>query len=533
MVLQVGNFDMPDFVLENFKYGLDSRKSELTSVVGTLEAANNCHVNQGGEIEKRKAFVRTALPTNSFGGLGTLAGLTIFGSVAQGSLNLALPAGVTYQRLQHPDGSTTMTAVICQTVFGGNAFVVAKFADNNVYAFYNGTLVEDFIAGDVLASQNTTEKINTALAALINGTVPYTSTDNGNSTQDVVSKPGTQYVTNITKVSASGTLTSLVENTGIPPSTAVASVGQFAIQAGSSNPGTNKITSVKVASTQLLTASIDWTTSNTNTAALVATNINANSGTSHYSAVANGNTVIISGTTANGATPNGSAVQVTAAGNVIIGVISFTLGLVQGSTQFTTGTTVLVNGVSIQSGAVNWNTSVSQTCADIVTNINAFSGTSGYNAFSSGQVIYISKLITTSTDAPVNVIVNVGTGGEVIFGTAQSLGISVTPTTVAVVNNVTFSGGNRHVSFGTSQLVTVTITGGIGPYSFLWAEVPPGTGGNIYANTPNASSTTFQSKAGLFNNNTITTNFVCTVTDAMGSQIVSTPVAVIASVTQS
>lgn len=522
---------MPDFILENFKFGLDSRKSELTSIVGTLEEANNCHINQGGEIEKRKAFVRTALPTNSFGGLGTLSGLTVFGSVASGSLSPALPAGVTYQRLQHPDGSTAMTGVVCQTVFGGNAFVVAKFADNNIYAYYNGILVEDFIAGEVLASQNTTEKINAALAALVNATVGYTSTDNGNSTQDVVSKPGTQYTTVITEDSASGTLAQQIENTGIPPSTAVASVGQFAIQAGSSNPGTNKITSVKVGSTQLLTASINWTTSNPNTAALVAANINGNSGVSGFSATANGNTVVLSGTTTAGATPNGEAVQVTVAGNVIIGVMSFTLGLIQGATQFTTGTTVLVNGVSIQSSAVNWNTSVSQTCADIVSNINAFSGTSGYCAYSSGQVIYLSALVTTSTDAPANVIVNVGTGGEVIFGTAQALSISVTPSVVAVNNNVFFSGGNRHVSFGTSPVVAVTITGGIGPYTYLWSEVPPGTGGNIYCNSPNSSSTTFQSKVGLYNDTTLTTNFVCVVTDAMGSQITSSPVAIIAAIT--
>jgi len=202
------------------------------------------------------------------------------------------------------------------------------------------------------------------------------------------------------------------------------------------------------------------------------------------------------------------------------------LGLIQGSTQFTTGTTVLVDGVSIQSSAVNWDTSVSQTCADIVFNINAYSGMSGYCAFASGQVIYLSALTTTSTDAPANVIVNVGTGGEVIFGTAQALSISINPISVAVTNQVTTEGKPVTI-YGLSAEVDVTITGGIGPYSYQWSEVPPGTGGAIYCLLPNSSATFFKSTLG-GEGGFATTNFVCTVTDAMGSTIVSSPISVLA-----
>ena len=43
--------------IESFKPGLDTRRSELTSLPGTLEVCENAHINPGGEIEKRKAFV--------------------------------------------------------------------------------------------------------------------------------------------------------------------------------------------------------------------------------------------------------------------------------------------------------------------------------------------------------------------------------------------------------------------------------------------------------------------------------------------
>lgn len=44
------------FTVNGFRQGLDKRRSELTSAVGSLQVLNNCHVNNGAEIEKRRAF---------------------------------------------------------------------------------------------------------------------------------------------------------------------------------------------------------------------------------------------------------------------------------------------------------------------------------------------------------------------------------------------------------------------------------------------------------------------------------------------
>ena len=64
---------MPYFLIENFKSGLDVRKSVLTAPAGTLTRLVNAAITPGGEIKKRKAFVKVADLTGTFGlaALGT------------------------------------------------------------------------------------------------------------------------------------------------------------------------------------------------------------------------------------------------------------------------------------------------------------------------------------------------------------------------------------------------------------------------------------------------------------------------------
>jgi len=48
---------MPHFVISNFASGMDRRRSAETSASGSLRVLRNAFINDGGEIEKRKAFV--------------------------------------------------------------------------------------------------------------------------------------------------------------------------------------------------------------------------------------------------------------------------------------------------------------------------------------------------------------------------------------------------------------------------------------------------------------------------------------------
>lgn len=141
--------------LQSWLAGLDTRRSELTSSTEVLETLQDCHINQGAEIEKRKAFVpavgavlgNSAFSANVFG-LETGSSLYAFGSAA--STAVTVPANVTYIQCTHPtDTSKSMTAILCSCEFGGEPFCVAQFG-TEVYWYLNGVVISASIAGQIL-----------------------------------------------------------------------------------------------------------------------------------------------------------------------------------------------------------------------------------------------------------------------------------------------------------------------------------------------------------------------------------------------
>lgn len=496
--------------IANFKYGLDTRRDFLTSQPGTLKELINAHINQGGEIEKRKAFVRQAISL-SFGMQPTASGITVFGSaVTPGAYPYTFGTTIiSYQRLQHPDGATTMTAILGSTAFAGNTWAIAQFFDGNVYGYYNGVLVVDFTAGVVLATQagnNTT--LATALTVLINATGTYTATSAG-AVVSIFGPNGDAYSVTITKTSAIGTLVDQNQNAGIPGVSAIAAVGSFTVTNGSAAAGTNKITSVKVNNVEILNVAVDWITSNEQTAANLAAQINSFTSAPDYTAASNGSLVNIFAVTA-GTGTNGFVVKVTAAGNICVGNCSFSITLASGKTSITTNTSVLANAIDLTNGGVAWNTSLSQTCADIATSIrtNGTAGSmTGYTAFSVGNSIYVSQLVTTSTDPTINVLVNVGTNGGVTGGASPALFVTLSPSNVYVTRG--------SVSQSLTDTCTAFTTGGVAPYTYVWSKVDPNDGQVVYPTNPNNYATTF------FAAFTQKSKFIVTVTDAAGSVAVS------------
>ena len=155
---------MQEFVINSFKYGLDTRKDVLTSQPGTLVTCENAHVNPGGEIEKRKIFEEYAnlviLDDDGFQGI---FGLEVAGSdlVAFGSafaLGAPTPAGlpslvstvpgvITYRTLFHPTldfdedydfNLHRLIAIDFSENYNGKFFVIATFADGNTFLYYEG-----------------------------------------------------------------------------------------------------------------------------------------------------------------------------------------------------------------------------------------------------------------------------------------------------------------------------------------------------------------------------------------------------------
>lgn len=176
---------METLTIQNFKYGLDTRREQLISLPGTLITCQDGHITQGGEIAKRKAFVQTANcgildsngDTGTFGIQRTQVGLFVFGSaLPKGSLyagyyglgdqpllvsdvpvavkyawaihpvidyeNFAYPSSTDYDRTKH-----RMTSLVWSTSFNGKPFLCAKFADGLYVLYYD----YDVVSGDSTA----------------------------------------------------------------------------------------------------------------------------------------------------------------------------------------------------------------------------------------------------------------------------------------------------------------------------------------------------------------------------------------------
>lgn len=125
---------MGEIWVREFTGGLDSRRMAETTPGGVLIQALNGHITRGGEFEKRAAFVEEyALPAGTVGLAKTRSGILVFGSAA----DPGVPAGVFYQRLQHPDGVTALADVPSFDLYQGKVYAVGVFANGDVHHFYN------------------------------------------------------------------------------------------------------------------------------------------------------------------------------------------------------------------------------------------------------------------------------------------------------------------------------------------------------------------------------------------------------------
>lgn len=193
------------------------------STGGVLLVGNNGHITRGNEFEQRAAFKPTYTLTanRTVGMAATSSGIVVFGHQTTPSL----PTGVTYQRLQHSDGSTALVRVLSYDLYQGKLYVVGEFADGAIFHFYDGVRVTDWFDGRARltfyviagvetpsASQITNIKVNgvaaisgavswatgneetaAAIAAAINShtsTPDYVATSSGNAVNIIAATPG-------------------------------------------------------------------------------------------------------------------------------------------------------------------------------------------------------------------------------------------------------------------------------------------------------------------------------------------------------
>jgi hypothetical protein len=97
-------------LIENFAAGLDVRKSPLTAPAGTLTRLTNAVVTPGGEIAKRRGFVKVAdLPPTSFGLAATESNLYVFGRNVVPAVPSSGVSGVGLIGALVPSADTTRT----------------------------------------------------------------------------------------------------------------------------------------------------------------------------------------------------------------------------------------------------------------------------------------------------------------------------------------------------------------------------------------------------------------------------------------
>lgn len=400
---------MPTIKLKNFKYGLDSRRSELESQPGTLVELENAHINQGGEIEKRKAFVYTAFPADTFGAQATSLGIVTFGSIADpggwAAISTAVGETVYYQRLQHPEvlrgeaysaGSHAMTGIVASELFGDDAWVAASFADGSVHCYYAGVHVYDFTDGLVLPNRLTTAEIAADFNAMVNRTTQYDATVAG-SVVTVTGPLSNDYQVAVSDESSLGTLASLVSSLSTVSTSANPATGSFRITGGSAAAGTNKVSKVEVQSVFVRPTVTRETTANVakldiGTHALTVGTIIDVAGIPGYNVV-------------------GASISAVTATTISYANVHAN----EASTPDGSGSVRAGTPITITNAAVDWRISNAVTASDIATSINAKSSTPEYTAIAIDNLVTI-QAEASQGDTPNDFEVKVTTSGNVCVG---------------------------------------------------------------------------------------------------------------------
>jgi hypothetical protein len=290
---------MSYFAIEDFRAGMDTRRMPVLSVPGSLLELVNGHINRGGEIEKRLAFVpEITLPANTFGLAAVGGTLYTFGSVESVTFPAGSPSNLVYQRLTHPTGAA-MAKIVQVSAFSGKPYVIAQFDDGATYHFYNGTRHAEFVEARARTSFN---------------------------------------ITGGTTVGVSAT-------------------ASFAITGGINSPG-DRITTIRAGSLAILTSAVQHTGSNASTAAAVAAAINAFVGAPDFTATAAGNVVTITAVTP-GTAFNGLALTINTQGSATVGSVTPLAGGVDNAITSMTvagvpiiGSRILHNGNNAETAAL-------------------------------------------------------------------------------------------------------------------------------------------------------------------------------------
>jgi len=432
--------------VEDFKSGLDRRKEQINGTPGSVWELINAHITRGGAIERRKKFVEShSLPSGTHGLHAIGGSLYVFGS---GSTPGAIPSGVTYQRLQHPDGSTAMSKVLMSESFDGKIYAIAQYADSNIYHFYNGVSISDWTDGIVTTEMSNNDGIAEHLKLLIDANAGFGATRSG-AIVTITGATNTAFdietlATNKTGGTDNQTLSAASTQTAITSVTEILASGSFSVTGGTANTNatggvtlssgsSGSVNSVTVNGVTITSGAVNFNSSLTQTATDLKSNINAHTSNPNYTATSDGAVVTISAAASVGADANTFAVV-----SAVTTIGKTDANLSGGVTNAITSITV--DGVQILSSRVNWSSSNSALAASVATQIGNFNSSPEY--------------VSSNTSAVVNILPVSGTG---VGPNGFAINITVVGN-VTVSSTISLDGGVAAVS-GRPQKNTVTVGG--------------------------------------------------------------------------
>ena len=311
---------MARIVLENFKGGLDSTRPELANESNTLIKAVGVDLSRGGDIVKAKAFAaRYTLPADTFGLASIGANQVVFGSAAAPTL----PVGVVYQRLQHSDSTTAMAKVIDVQKFAGLLYVIAEFADGQIFHYYDGARITSW--DNIQTAIASFSEVASRMAALVAaGSTAATATSNG-STITVTGRVGndsyilSKSTTNVSAGVNDQDLSIVSVTTAAAAVAETPAIGSFTV--GQSSTG-GSVDDVTVDGVTILASAVAQLATVTLTAQAVVDMINATPDIDYTASLVGADVVKITADAGFGATLNGDVVAVDVTAPVTVSGIS-------------------------------------------------------------------------------------------------------------------------------------------------------------------------------------------------------------------
>ena len=405
---------MPYVLVEDFKSGIDTRRTSVTSVPGSLYGLNadgvagltNAHITRGGEIEKRRAFKLWAtLPSGTHGLAAGGGRVYVFADGHAGTPSLTgQPEELSILKMESRYRGTAsekdMAKILGVDFFNGKPYAAVQFEDGLINHYWGDHADPGATNGLTVAPNRIIEQYD--------GRARASFTVNG------------------------GNATS---------STGTAATGSVLVFAGTSFTG-NNLLYLRVDNVDVLDGPVAHTGDNSSSATAIANAINAKTSTPNYTASTSLGTVTITAAD-KGTTANGKTITSSVEGDYVLTTVTspFASGVDNALTDLTMG------GVSIIRDPVLYTTSHILTAAAIADEINSTSTTPEWEAVSSGaEVTIIAETQGNSTNSYYNSV----THAEVKTGD-----LTTTTTSTVTTGGATVATGQQAGSYVMSNKYAV------------------------------------------------------------------------------